>query len=68
MLKTYRRKHRDGMSEARKLFMQLDLMLYKFYGGTVRISVKPRKFIFIKLKYGEYQRKFIETWYLAVDL
>jgi hypothetical protein len=34
-------------------------MLYKFYGGEVRISVKPRRFIFIKLKYGEYQEKFM---------
>jgi putative transposase len=37
-------------------------MLYKFYGGEVRISVKPRRFIFIKLKYGEYQEKFIDAW------
>jgi putative transposase len=62
MLKTYRRKHREGKPEAKKLFMQLDPMLYKFYGDRIRISVKPRRFIFINLKYGEYQRKFVEAW------
>jgi putative transposase len=29
---------------------------------AIRISVKPRKFTFIKLKYGEYQQKFIDAW------
>jgi putative transposase len=62
MLKTYRRKHGEGKPEAKKLFMQLDPMLYKFYGDKIRVSVKPRKFIFIDLKYGEYQKKFIDAW------
>jgi putative transposase len=61
-LKTYRRKHKEGKPTAKKLFMQLDPQLYKFYGGSVRISVRPRRFIFLKLKYGEYQRKFVEAW------
>jgi putative transposase len=56
MLKTYRKKHKKEKPEARKLFMQLDPMLYKFYGDKIRISVKPRKFVFIKLKYGECAR------------
>jgi len=47
---------------AKKLFMQLDPQLYKFYGDSIRISVRPRQFIFLKLKYGEYQRKFVEAW------
>jgi putative transposase len=62
MLKTHRRRRREGKSEAKKLFMQLDPMLYKFYGDKIRISVKPRRFIFISLRYGEYQKKFIEAW------
>jgi putative transposase len=62
ILKVHRRRHGEGKPEARKLFMQLDPMLYKFYGDKIRISVKPRKFIFIKLKYGEYQKKFIDAW------
>ena len=54
--------HREGKPETRKLFMQLDPMLYKFYGDKIRVSVKPRKFIFIDLKYGEYQEKFTDAW------
>jgi hypothetical protein len=34
ILKTYRKKHREGKPEAKKLFMQLDPMLYKLYGDT----------------------------------
>jgi len=49
MLKTHRRRRREGKPEAKKLFMQLDPMLYKFYGDKIRISVKPRRFIFISL-------------------
>jgi putative transposase len=45
MLKTYRKKHREGRPEAKKLFMQLDPMLYRFYGDRIRVSVKPRRFI-----------------------
>ena len=62
ILKTHRKKRREGKPEARKLFMQLDPELYKFYGDRVRISVKPRRFTFIDLKYGEYQKKFIDAW------
>jgi putative transposase len=62
ILKSHRKRHGEGKPEARKLFTQLDPMLYKFYGDRIRISVKPRKFIFIKLKYGEYQKKFIDAW------
>ncbi|MDI9619996.1 MAG: hypothetical protein QFX33_04210 [Candidatus Nezhaarchaeota archaeon] len=67
MLKSFRRLKRKGLAkfdrpEAKKLFMQLDPQLYKFYGDRIRISVKPRKFLFIELKYGEYQKKFIDAW------
>jgi putative transposase len=62
MLKTYRKKHREGKPEARKLFMQLDPMLYRFYGDRIRVSVKPRRFISIELNYGEYQKKFMDAW------
>jgi len=62
MLKAYRKKHKKEKPEARKLFMQLDPVLYKFYGDGVRISVRPRQFLFISLKFGEYQKKFIYAW------
>ncbi|MEM3745093.1 MAG: transposase [Candidatus Bathyarchaeia archaeon] len=67
MLKSFRRLKRKGLAksdrpEARKLFMQLDPVLVRFEGDRLRISVKPRKFLYIQLKFGDYQRKFIEEW------
>jgi len=62
MLKKHRKKHKKEKPEAKKLFMQLDPVLYKFYGDRVRISVRPRQFLFINLKFGEYQKKFIDSW------
>ena len=62
MLKSYRRKKKQGKPVARKLFMQLDPQLYKFHGDRIRISVRPRQFLFIALKFGEYQKRFIDAW------
>ena len=67
MLKSWRKLKRKGLAKsdkpiARKLFIQFDSQLVKFEGDRIRISVKPRKFIYIHLKYGEYQKKFIEEW------
>lgn len=56
MLKAYRRRYREGKPEAKKLFMQLDPQLYKFYGDEIRISIKPRKFLFIELVVGGIRR------------
>ncbi len=47
---------------AKKLFVQLDPQLVKYEGDRLRISIKPREFLTIRLKFGEYQRKFIEEW------
>lgn len=65
MLKSCRRLKRKGMAKgdkpiARKLFMQLDPQLVKYEGDRIRISVKPRKFLYLDLEYGKYQRKFID--------
>jgi len=67
MLKSWRRLRRKGLAKgdkpvARKLFIQLDSMLVKYEGDKLRISVRPRRFTTIQLKYGEYQRKFIDEW------
>ncbi|MEM3975127.1 MAG: transposase [Ignisphaera sp.] len=67
MLKSFRRLKRKGLVKsdrpvAKKLFMQLDPVLVRFEGDRLRISVKPRKFLYIQLKFGDYQRKFIEEW------
>ena len=40
-------------------FLKLDNQTYKLEGGTLRIPVKPRQYIHIKLKMGEYQRKLL---------
>jgi len=37
-------------------------MLYRFYGDRIRVSVKPRRFISLELKYGEYQERLIDAW------
>ncbi|MEM3832615.1 MAG: hypothetical protein QW128_03315 [Thermoprotei archaeon] len=67
MLKSFRKLKRKGMAMsdkpvAKKLFIQLDPQLVKFEGDRLRISVRPRKFLYIQLKYGDYQKKFIEEW------
>lgn len=67
MLKSWRRLKRRGLVKnnkpvAKKLFIQLDPLLTKYEGDKLRISVKPRKFLIINLKYGDYQKRFIEEW------
>ena len=67
MLKSWRRLKRKGLARgdkpvARKLFIQFDPVLVKYEGDKLRISVRPRRFITIQLKYGEYQKKFIDEW------
>jgi len=67
MLRSWRRLKKKGKVRgekpvARKLFMHLDPQLVKYDGERIRISVKPRKFITIHLKYGDYQKRFIEEW------
>ncbi len=68
MLKSWRKKVRRGEANsdkpprAKKLFIRFDPQLVKFEGDRLRISIRPRQFIYIQLKYGEYQRKFIEEW------
>ncbi len=67
MLKGWRRLKRKGLAKgdmpiAKKLFIQFDAMLVKYDGDRLRVSVKPRKFLTVNLKYGDYQRRFIEEW------
>ncbi len=66
MLKSWRRKVGKGEAKkppkARKLFIRFDPQLVKFEGDRLRISIRPRRFVYVQLKYGEYQRKFIEEW------
>ena len=68
MLKLWRKKVRKREAspnkppKAKKLFIKFDPQLIKFEGDRLRISIKPRQFVYVNLKYGEYQRRFIEEW------
>ncbi|KPV62617.1 MAG: putative transposase [Candidatus Bathyarchaeota archaeon BA1] len=46
----------------RKLFMRLSPLLTKFDGKWLRVSVRPREFVYLPLTIGEYQQKFIDEW------
>jgi putative transposase len=64
ILKNYRRYKKVKEPEVKKLFLKLDNQTYKLIKKQdnlfLRIPTKPKKFLFIKLKYGEYQKKFLE--------
>jgi putative transposase len=63
ILKNYRRYKKAKKPEVKKLFLKLDNQTYKLIEKDnlyLRIPFKPRNFLYIKLKYGEYQRRFLE--------
>jgi len=43
----------------RRAFLKLDNQTFKIENGTLRIPMKPRQFIYIPLKMGDYQRRFL---------
>jgi len=47
---------------AKKLFIQFSPLLTRFDGDKLRISIKPREFLTIPLRFGDYQEKFIKAW------
>ena len=46
----------------KKKFVRLSPLVTKFTGDELRISIKPRKFVYLKLVKSEYQEKFIREW------
>ena len=56
------KKTRGERPVARKLFIEFSPLLTHFEGDKLRISVKPREFLTIPLKFGSYQEKFIKLW------
>ena len=58
ILKNSRRYHRTPV--ARRLFLKLDNQTYRVEDEAVRIPLKPRQFLTLKLKLGEYQRRFLK--------
>jgi len=70
MLKNYRKVKRRNKKvkepKAKRLFLKLDNQTYKLIkkdGLCLRIPTKPRKFLLIKLKYGSYQKEFLNRNY-----
>lgn len=64
ILKNRRKKHRAPV--ARRLFLRLDNQTYQLRGEALRIPSKPRKFLTVRLKLGEYQRRFLEDSFLKL--
>jgi putative transposase len=58
ILKNSKRNHRTPV--AKKLFLKLDNQTYRLGTKTLRIPLKPRQFLTLKLKLGEYQRSFLK--------
>ena len=71
MLKNYRKAKRKNKKvkepEAKKLFLKLDNQTYKLIKKEdslyLRIPTKSRNFLFLKLRYGSYQEKFLNGNY-----
>ncbi len=70
ILKNYRKaKRKNGEAkkpEAKKLFLELDNQTFKLIKKDdlyLRIPTKPKEFLFIKLKYGDYQKQFLNEEY-----
>jgi len=56
------KKRKGKKPKAKKLFIEFNPLLTRFEGDRVRISVKPREFLTIPLKFGDYQAKYIKLW------
>ena len=61
ILKNYRRYKKNKIPEVRKLFLKLDNQTYKIENGCLRIPFEPREFVYLKLRYGNYQKQFLEN-------
>jgi putative transposase len=61
ILKNYRRYKKNKRPEVKKLFLKLDNQTYKIENGYLRIPFKPREFIYLKLRYGNYQKQFLKN-------
>ncbi|KPV65195.1 MAG: hypothetical protein AOA65_0345 [Candidatus Bathyarchaeota archaeon BA1] len=61
MLSSWKRV-KGGKPKARKLFMSFSPLLTHFEGDKLRISIKPRAFLTIPLRFGSYQERFINLW------
>jgi len=58
ILKNHRRNHRAPV--AKKLFLKFDKQTYLLQKETLRIPIKPREFLVLKLRLGDYQSRFLD--------
>jgi len=56
------RKRSGKRPEVRRNFVRLRSQLFKFDGNRVRITIGPKRYVYLDLVLGEYQRKFVEAW------
>lgn len=52
----------DDVPKVKRLFVKLHSSLFKFTGDRVRITIRKGCRIWLDLKFGDYQKKFIEEW------
>jgi putative transposase len=62
--KKVKKKEADPKSppQVKRLFVKLHSTLTKFEGNRLRISVRAREYVWVDLKFGKYQQRFINEW------
>ena len=62
VIRTARRNKCKEVPIVKKKFMKLSPLVFKFTGDELRVSIKPRKFIHMRLIKGVYQKRFVKEW------
>jgi len=68
ILKTWRKKIKkkeadpNNPPKVKRLFVKFHSSLFRFTGDRLRITVRAKEYIWLDLRFGDYQRKFIEQW------
>ena len=52
----------DSAPRVKKLFVKLHKSLFKFTDDRLRITIRAKEYVWLDLRYGNYQRKFINEW------
>ena len=68
ILKSWRKKVKKGeadpdvVPQVKRLFVKFHSSLFKFIGDRLRITIRKGCRVWIDLRYGNYQKKFINEW------
>ncbi|WP_456327858.1 hypothetical protein [Archaeoglobus sp.] len=68
ILKSWRKRVKKGdanpnkLPQVKRLFVKVHPSLYRFSGSRLRITTRKGEHIWIDLKFGNYQKRFIEKW------